>query len=156
MKTWVYKHFDEEGTVLYVGVSNDPMMRTRSHEKEADWFDDVRSIDVKSYPTREDALEAEANEILSSRPLYNKSVIVNGRVIRVHYKDKLREDYLQVRPKVLHAVSQIGIEDFAKEVELSEATLFRICMTEISTPIRKTIEKLEAYFSSGGEQSDES
>lgn len=146
MKTWVYRHSNEAGELLYVGVSNDPMMRTRTHEKGTDWFDEVKRIDVESFPTREEALEAEAHAIIALNPRYNRSVVVNGRVIRVHFFDQLRQDYLAIRPAVLELVGRLGVKPAAKEIGLSEATIFRICMGNESTPARKSITKIEGYL----------
>lgn len=146
MRTWVYKHFDEAGELLYVGISNSPMMRTKQHEESAGWFDQVRNIEINPYQTREEALDAEAQAIIELNPRYNRSVVVNGRVVRVHYQDQLREDYLKIRPLVLEKVGDLGVDGAAKALGISEATTFRMCMSNKSTPMRKTIDKLELHF----------
>lgn len=67
----LYRHFGENGGLLYVGVSNDPILRTKQHSKTARWWEDVEYITLEKFPDRDSALRAESRAIISERPRYN-------------------------------------------------------------------------------------
>jgi len=70
--TQVYRHFDENGRLLYVGISRAVSWRLMAHEKNSGWWRDVRTITVSPpYRSRAEALAAEA-AIVAERPLFNQ------------------------------------------------------------------------------------
>lgn len=71
MSVSLYRHFDADHNLLYVGVSVVPLNRTLQHEKSKDWFGEVSMIKVEHFACREDALRAEKAAISKERPLYN-------------------------------------------------------------------------------------
>lgn len=82
----LYRHYNAEGVLLYVGISFGALIRNRWHQKHSSWFESVAHITIERYPTQEIAKEAEAAAIIEERPIYNKQhnwrppVIVNGFV----------------------------------------------------------------------------
>ena len=72
MKTALYRQFDKENQLLYVGISMNYANRTKEHYRGSAWFLDVTHIDLEWFDTREDALTAEYNAIKSERPKCNK------------------------------------------------------------------------------------
>jgi hypothetical protein len=70
--TQLYRHFDGNGTLLYVGISSSTIARLSQHQRTAHWFDQVTNVSVQKFPTRKDALEAEKLAIQTECPLYNK------------------------------------------------------------------------------------
>lgn len=75
----LYRHFDGNGNLLYVGVSVSALLRTKAHSLVSAWFGDVRSITVEHFPTMRDALRAEKMAIRRERPKFNKKHSVNSR-----------------------------------------------------------------------------
>jgi hypothetical protein len=67
----LYRHYDKEGTLLYVGISLNPVARLQQHRRGAHWFYDIARIDVEYFATRDDAIQAEAATIVSEHPLHN-------------------------------------------------------------------------------------
>jgi DNA-binding MarR family transcriptional regulator len=80
MKTSLYRHFDSEGILLYVGVSLSQLNRLQQHSRNAKWFDKITSVTIEHFETRELALEAEAIAIMEEEPLYNKTYNVKSTV----------------------------------------------------------------------------
>lgn len=74
----VYRHFDKEGTLLYVGVSLNAIARLRQHHDYSTWFRQINNVTLESFPSREEALEAEALFIKNEKPLYNKQLNHGG------------------------------------------------------------------------------
>jgi hypothetical protein len=68
----MYRHFDGDGALLYVGISGSTIFRTTQHEKQAAWYDDVATITIERFPSREEAAAAEKAAIKSERPIHNK------------------------------------------------------------------------------------
>jgi hypothetical protein len=61
------RHYDHAGKQLYVGLSGDSVGRWMMHKRKSPWVDDVAIMTVDHYPTKEAALDAEAEAILTER-----------------------------------------------------------------------------------------
>ncbi len=72
-KTHLYRHFDAQGRLLYVGISLSAVKRLSQHGKESRWANQIANVTIETLPSREDALEAERQAIIAERPLYNKT-----------------------------------------------------------------------------------
>jgi hypothetical protein len=70
----LYRHFDFEGALLYVGVSINAINRLSQHKVAAHWFDDISKVEIENYPTREEALKAEREAIIEEKPLHNLKI----------------------------------------------------------------------------------
>lgn len=70
-KYYLYRHFDKEGILLYIGVSLNSIKRLSQHQNNAHWFPFIRQIKIESFDTREAALEAERIAITIENPLHN-------------------------------------------------------------------------------------
>lgn len=71
MKTALYRHFDEAGQLLYVGISLNSMKRLRQHSAKAHWFTEISRVEIEWLPTREQAIKAEAKAIHHEKPKWN-------------------------------------------------------------------------------------
>jgi len=71
--TSLYRLFDADRRLLYVGISRNPGRRFMEHHADKFWWEDVDEISLERYHTREDALEEERIAIQTERPLYNKT-----------------------------------------------------------------------------------
>jgi hypothetical protein len=67
----LYRHFDSNGVLLYVGVSISAVSRLRAHKQSAHWFWSIANVTVQSFNTREESLAAEKEAIKTERPLFN-------------------------------------------------------------------------------------
>ena len=67
----MYRHFDKNGKLLYVGVSYTTFERLMQHRAASDWFDRIVRIEIERFPTREAALWAEEIAIKEEKPLFN-------------------------------------------------------------------------------------
>lgn len=71
MTAFVYRCFDATGQLLYVGCSNDPQSRLNDHRRSKSWWPDVARTQTVAYPSRDQALDAEALAIRAETPLHN-------------------------------------------------------------------------------------
>jgi hypothetical protein len=67
----LYRHFDKDGNLLYVGISIDAFKRWKQHRNDSEWFDKITLVKIETFPTRDDALLAEQVAIIEERPQYN-------------------------------------------------------------------------------------
>lgn len=78
--TALYRFFDTDDQLLYVGISSNPSIRFRDHGRSKDWWSEVASITLEHWPSRQAALDAEKQAIISERPRWNAAH--NGRFQR--------------------------------------------------------------------------
>lgn len=71
MTCQLYRHFAVDGSLLYVGISNNALARAGQHSKKS-WAKLVSRIEVETHPTRERAKKAEAWAIMTELPIFNE------------------------------------------------------------------------------------
>lgn len=69
----LYRHFDDEGLLLYVGVSINPAARLSCHKYTSLWYPRIATITIERFQTKQSALNAEFNAMLFERPKFNKN-----------------------------------------------------------------------------------
>lgn len=114
-RTAIYRHFDADGTLLYVGITDGLSRRGKQHAKGAAWVGDVSTSTAQWFPDRDAALLAEADAIRADRPLHNRIHAVNGR-------DDVRE-----------FVAKVGRSNLAKAGHISNQSISR-AITENQMP----------------------
>lgn len=70
-KASLYRHFNARGVLLYVGVSNSPLYRFKSHRNYSHWSDEIVRMDIEHFPCRKSAFAAETAAIKSEKPRHN-------------------------------------------------------------------------------------
>lgn len=74
MSHYVYRYFNTDGDLLYVGCSKDPWMRYRYHHTDSrQWIHEVTRGQIAVYPDRATALVAEREAIKAEHPRYNRT-----------------------------------------------------------------------------------
>jgi hypothetical protein len=67
----LYRHFDVDGRLLYVGISTASMRRLSEHRTDSAWFWNIATIKVERFDTVAQARLAETAAIKSEGPLFN-------------------------------------------------------------------------------------
>ncbi len=70
-KTSLYRHFDSDGVLLYVGVSISHLHRLEQHQRHSPWFGAIHTQRIEWFDTREAALAAERDAVIHEKPLHN-------------------------------------------------------------------------------------
>jgi hypothetical protein len=70
--TAVYRLYDKDEVLVYVGISSQPPIRFVQHRQGSAWWRDVVTREVEWYETRRLALAEEFRAITHDRPLFNK------------------------------------------------------------------------------------
>jgi predicted GIY-YIG superfamily endonuclease len=69
--TDLYRHYDADGRLLYVGISLDAFSRLRQHNRDSKWAGQKVTMTTVPYQNRAAALAAEAEAIRTENPIYN-------------------------------------------------------------------------------------
>ena len=73
MRTALYRHWNVDDELLYVGISLKPFQRLDQHESCSHWYGDISRVTIEYFDTRAQAEDAEREAIHCERPLHNIS-----------------------------------------------------------------------------------
>lgn len=98
----LYRFWNKDSELLYIGISLNAIARLSQHSKDKDWYQEVASITMEHFGSREELEKAERESIFKERPRYNivyNHSLVERDCIRVSseyikYKEK-RENSIQ-------------------------------------------------------------
>lgn len=71
MAEHLYRHFDADGKLLYVGISLSAIKRLGEHAANSHWYCSIRTVTIEHFDTREQAIAAETAAIKNERPAHN-------------------------------------------------------------------------------------
>src|SRR3990172_1752243 len=81
----LYRHFDRDGKLLYIGVSLSVIGRLGCHKQNSHWFKKIAHIDIDQYSSKEAALIAEKLAIKKENPLHN----IEHKIVYASHLEKL-------------------------------------------------------------------
>lgn len=70
----LYRHFDKDGNLFYIGISLSAIQRLSQHRRSR-WFDEIASIKIEKFKSRQDAARAEMIAIRTERPIFNIQLV---------------------------------------------------------------------------------
>lgn len=70
----LYRHFDKDGRLLYVGISISAVARLATHKIGSEWYGQIVRIEIERFESRREALDAESAAITNEKPLFNLSM----------------------------------------------------------------------------------
>jgi hypothetical protein len=77
--TYLYRYYDRFGSLLYVGITENPEQRMRAHTATKFWWSDVAETKHMAFETREQALWAEWAVITTCHPVHNITSVLPPR-----------------------------------------------------------------------------
>lgn len=103
----LYRHFDKDGCLLYVGVSLSAINRLVQHRDASHWFSEIASVKITQFPDRTSALAAEKDAILKENPRHN---LRRPKVAEITKADQSRGDLVRriVQFNPLYSRSEAG------------------------------------------------
>ncbi|GAA2351039.1 GIY-YIG nuclease family protein [Glycomyces rutgersensis] len=69
----MYRFFDADGTLLYVGITDNLPRRMQNHIDQKPWWGRVTNISTEFFPNRDAVLSAERDAIRAEKPRYNRA-----------------------------------------------------------------------------------
>lgn len=92
METHLYRHFDDAGKLLYVGISLNAAARLSQHMRAARWKGRIARVEIETHPSRTAALRAEAEAIVAERPPFNIQGTKRRRPNKPKHVDRIEVD----------------------------------------------------------------
>lgn len=71
MRCALYRHFSEDETLLYVGISLAPLSRLGRHRGYSTWKDEIKTVRIEYFLDSSSAEQAERIAIKLEKPLHN-------------------------------------------------------------------------------------
>jgi predicted GIY-YIG superfamily endonuclease len=68
---YLYRWFDDQGNLLYIGITVDLRRRIKQHERSARWYEGAAMMTVEKFDSREAVARAEREAIVAEKPRYN-------------------------------------------------------------------------------------
>jgi hypothetical protein len=115
--TTLYRYFDSEGQLLYVGVTKNQFQRQDQHSKIQPWWTDVASATFTHYESRNAAFAAEVYAIANDLPRYNKAGPTISQELKQHLMsvmdgnqaDSWHQDISQNMSKVMAEINEFSL-----------------------------------------------
>ena len=101
--TTLYRAFNKNNELLYVGISGSLMTRMNSHKRTKSWFKEMSCLTTEHYDTREEALTAESKAIKEENPKYNIQGKYRNKPYHSRHSRKIKGDL---------DLSGISVEDY--------------------------------------------
>lgn len=67
----LYRHFDADGVLLYVGISINAINRLGQHKTNSEWFGKIHRVEIIKFETDDLVRNAEIYAIKTEKPLHN-------------------------------------------------------------------------------------
>jgi len=99
-RCYLYRFFDVDGRLLYVGIARDLGSRFLAHRRRSEWWADVATGTTETHPSRADAELAEAIAIHSEHPLHNVARPTEEKIGRLHDAASQSHDVTQLVAEV--------------------------------------------------------
>ena len=88
-RTYLYRHWDKCGTLLYLGISNCVAARTACHRSRSPWSSKISRTEIEEFQSRQEALAAETKAIATEAPLFN----LQGRLVCIKMAKRIFEQF---------------------------------------------------------------
>jgi hypothetical protein len=87
----LYRHYDDQDVLLYVGISATPVDRTNAHARGSEWAAYAERAEAQWFNNRESAEAAEREAIRTEVPIFNRAGAVGNVDQRIEMYVRARE-----------------------------------------------------------------
>lgn len=106
----LYKHYDQSGDLLYIGISLSAINRLYQHKAKSHWYHNIARVEIVNFSSRGELVRAESRLIKSLKPRHNikcadrpnlttnaaDQTIYDGQVIKIRDGNGM---FLKIAPK---------------------------------------------------------
>lgn len=73
MRTTLYRYYNSDDELLYVGITGGGSKRQAQHSRKSAWFSEVKYAHFEHFDTRDEASQAELRAIYIEQPKHNRT-----------------------------------------------------------------------------------
>lgn len=120
-KTNLYRYFDKDDKLLYVGISLNAVYRLSQHKITSPWFYEIAKITVETLVNREQAMKAEVKAIQNEKPIHNiqhKNKKLTASEVK---KLKIKESREHLLKKVVAFQPLYTVDEVANMLKIARA-----------------------------------
>lgn len=133
MSHHLYRHYNADAVLLYVGASADAFRRLEAH-RQSSWFDEITRVEIEHLPDHRRLIKAERAAILSENPIYNKQRFVFERLPTKPVKREYRygpaqRETLRVRVSSQADLDALEVQPFVYDVAVGHGLSVRVGKT---------------------------
>lgn len=138
--TALYRLYDQDGRLMYVGISSIPEERWRGHRRDKPWWPQVARKSVEWHATLAAARAAERSAIKTELPVHNvQHHPVNGPEFTRRQQAKAAKTRLAAPPL---PAQQVTLSDLYADRDLTDAQVRRlVALLGLATPRRTEASK---------------
>jgi predicted GIY-YIG superfamily endonuclease len=141
-KTALYRHFNKENELLYVGISLNALNRLGQHKEHAHWFSDITDVRIEHFETRELALKAERDAVVKENPKHNIKLRIPEKQIKEMEKSAARQSAIEhskkqavrnhVVFKICYSIDEVADmlmmrkQEIQKHIDENRLTIFHV------------------------------
>ena len=135
--THLYRHFNQKGVLLYVGISLSTVARLTQHRTASHWYNDIASVTVEKFESRAAALRAERCAIAKENPVHNLKrpttrEVKQAEVLTESSRNDLLKRVVQFNP--LYSIDEVcaalGFNPSTVKKLIEQNKLGAICVSE--------------------------
>ena len=123
----LYRHYDKDRTLLYVGISLSSIQRLGQHKDNAHWFSQISIVEIEHFETRKEASDAEKIAISKENPLHNlyRPTVTEQKTAYQESKDDLVTRIVNFNPTYtpIDIVIILGMQKKAVQDEMDNGNL---------------------------------
>lgn len=150
-RTALYRLFDTDDRLLYVGISSNPKERLKAHAADKPWWPEVASREIEWFPSREQAAAAEVAAIRTEQPIHNHQhrpakllsllppadeATLRPRLSRIEYDERPADQRMAAHIRALIMAGDVAVgEKLASTAEFERQ--FRISNVTVQRGLRK-------------------
>lgn len=120
-RTALYRICGEAGELLYIGMTGSLRARWEDHASKQPWWDELRSLTVEWYGSREEADDAERAAIKAETPKYNKKYLAPRRE---RQKPAPRERICMYTEELVALPLEIGVEAAGRAIGIGRGAAY--------------------------------
>ena len=75
----LYCYYNQEGDLLYVGISHNALGRLAQHARQQGWYEDIAYVTLQHFDNKPAAEAAELMAIRTQKPRYNRHGFIGAR-----------------------------------------------------------------------------
>ena len=124
MKTSLYRHFDKEGNLLYVGISLNALTRLGQHSAYSTWYKSIANVTIEHFETREDALHAETKAIIKEKPAHN--IQKTKTIIEEDKREEIQNARDMLTKKIVYFNPMYTVDEVCNILNIGSGTFYKL------------------------------